>query len=124
MPQKTKSTPAKTWDNMLFVNCELDAEQMAQCKAVSNDFNTLTNALEDFLRDGHKISLSYDQRNEVFGAYAMAKELGHRHWQLMLVGRGSSPLKALKQLMFKHFQVLDGHWPRPKAAPKQQVPDD
>src|SRR4249920_2427825 len=101
-PQKNKPTVDRTWDNMMFVNRELSVDEQAECKAMKNTWDTIDLPLQNFLEDGHSIKITWEERNNCFAVFASTSKLGHRHWQLILPGRGSTPLKAVKQLLYKH----------------------
>ena len=43
---------------------------------------------------------------------------------LILTGRGSTPFKSLKQLLFKHYNVMGERWETFETPPRSKDIDD
>mgnify|MGYP005858164155 FL=1 len=67
-------------------------------------------SLLKFIEEGFSLKFSYDDNNCCHQVTATPKKHSHPYAGMYLVGRGSEPLKALKQLLFKHYHILDGIW--------------
>jgi hypothetical protein len=105
--QRAKPT-AKPQYTSNFVNFDLDTTQIRQCKAWELEGQALLDAVMGFLDDGYSLTVSVDERNKCYMAVARPKLPGTNE-NLLLSGRGSTPAKAAKQLLFKH-DVLEGDW--------------
>lgn len=102
-----RPAPKPTYETT-FVNFDLDKEQSAQCKAWKMDAAELWAAVMGFLDDGYSLSVQVDDRNACYMCIARAKIPGI-NTGLLLSGRGSTPDKAVKQVLFKHG-LLDNDW--------------
>jgi hypothetical protein len=67
-------------------------------------------AVHKLIESGYKTTLKWDDYNDCFGAFVIAEGRNPENTGMVLTGRGSTPLKALKQAMFKHYVVFDGSW--------------
>lgn len=110
----TKSRSARQkaprFNDILFVQYELDKDQQKACK----DHEITTDQLFDeclaLISDGYRISLQFDSYGECYGCFMHTRDEHHHNFGFMLTGRGSTPAKALKQLIYKHRVCLDGDW--------------
>lgn len=109
MTSKKPSNPPKKWD-VQFVNCNLDKSTKEQVKKWDVKYEATLDGLDRMIRDGYKISVSYDSYNDCIGVFATQKQEDHPSFGLCLSARGPGLLDAWKVLVFKHFQILDGVW--------------
>lgn len=93
-----------------FVNYDLTKDEQAQCKGWTLTLELLDNLVLGMVEQGYNITLNYDTRNSSYGCFIKCREAGMVNAGLILTGRGSTPLKAFKQAMFKHTAVYDGTW--------------
>jgi hypothetical protein len=63
-----------------------------------------------FVDEGYNVVFKVDQQHECYMASATMQVKGHINYNICMTGRGSSPMKAAKQMFFKH-QACDGKWP-------------
>jgi hypothetical protein len=79
----------------------------------------LFDGLLKFLEEGYSVKFRYDDHNQCHQASATGVALDHDYCGWHLVGRGSSPEKALKQLLYLHYHVWKRNWPLggPKFSP-------
>lgn len=98
------------WQQFDFLNVELDKEQKEALKAMplwSEEFDQM---LLTAVRTGFQISLKVDPFNKCYAAYMQIRLNSHPCFGRILSGRGSTPLKALRQVLYKHFVVLGEVW--------------
>ena len=107
-PDSTSSKPAYA---MRFVPGALTTEQKAQCKAWKQGDENLGPMNVDMIANGYKLSLMSDSQGPGYLCIIQPKDKEHRHYGWMLSGRGSTPEKALKQALFRHYVIFDGDWP-------------
>lgn len=109
---RNKLTPGKTSSGFKpaqFVNINLAPDQIATIKASGWDTHRLDTSLDALLSDGFKCTVRFDNRNQCYAAWLVPPD-GHKWAGLILSGRGSTPTKAMKQLLFIHYIVLDRNW--------------
>lgn len=114
--RKTNVPPA--WRPATFVSVTLTDEDRAAIKAAPNSFESVDDTLIALITDGYKFTLKLDAYNQCFACYMAAPEKSANQ-NCILTGRGSSPLRAVKQAVYMHRVVLDGDWPdvnEPKRA--------
>lgn len=93
-----------------FVNYELTKEEQAACKKWEFGIEDYFNAIEKLLDSDYKVSFSQDTYNRCFAAFLTPTKDNKVNEGMILSGRGSTPLKAFKQLCYKHFHIFDGLW--------------
>lgn len=92
-----------------FVNVNLTRDQLETLKATDWTIDKCDSLIHALLFDGFKLTLRYDQRNSCFAAWLVPPD-GHKWAGSILSGRGSTPNKAIKQLMYIHHVVLESRW--------------
>lgn len=125
MPSKngkptTDVKPVKNQSDVSWVNYTLSDEQKRELKSQDFDFD---NALIRLTEESLKVTLAYDDRNECYSAFLIPKNPEHKNAGCILSGRGSTPLKALKQAAYIHWQIFDGDWSDART-PARDVIDD
>lgn len=101
---------APRFNDMLFVQYELDKTQQEACKNHEVTSDQLFDELLAFISDGYKVTFRYDSYNECYSTFMQSGGEGGPNAGYILTGRGSTPLKAFKQLVYKHRVCLDGEW--------------
>jgi hypothetical protein len=109
-PQTTGGKTAKRFNKARFVQYELSADQKATCKAWLLDPESLHDAMFKFCEAGYSFSCKWDGYSKSYAAFGRIDAPKHENFDLILTGRGSSPIKAVKQMLFKHFMVFDMLW--------------
>lgn len=107
-PTSTKSRPS--WYSK-FVPGDLTDDEKKACKVWSawdDDPDTVITRLID---THYKVTVKDDSRSKGYVAFITPDGDGHTFAGWMLGGRGSSPLKAIKQACYRHFVSLDEVWP-------------
>jgi hypothetical protein len=121
-PKDVNGTAA--YNNSVFVQFELTAEQKAECKAWELDIDQLDALLLKLLDSYYRVSAKWDDFSNSYAAYLQTTDAGHENFGLILAGRGSTPAKAIKQVLYKHFKVLAGEYSRWVDERKQEEIDD
>lgn len=93
-----------------FVQYELSKEQQASCKAWSFTGDDASDALDKLVQASYKITFRFDERNNCPACWIIAEKENVMNPNMILSGRGSTPIKAFKQACFKHFILFEGVW--------------
>jgi hypothetical protein len=64
--------------------------------------------LQNFIEDGYSLKFSFDKRGGGFVVYLTQSIPDGPNYGWCMTGRGSTPLKALKQVAYKHWAIFDG----------------
>lgn len=109
---KYKSTPAvpagkpATSQGLRFADYYLNTQEQAECKAWEPDAADVLAAFNRWVQDDTEaVRIAWDSRGECF--MAQWYFLGSSGDKLCLVGRGSTPAKAIKQLAYLE-RLADG----------------
>lgn len=105
--------PKKTerFNDLKFINYELTVEERAACKAWIEDLNDLDNYTRAANEEGYRFSLKYDERSKAYACFMSAYgDAAKINGGFMNTGRGSSPFKALRQVLYKHLVIFDKEW--------------
>jgi len=110
--RKSSTVKAKKerFNDAEFVNYELGKDEQARCKAWQFDLDTLSDALLRLADSGYVVSCKFDTYSEAHSAFLRQAVPDGENAGYILSGRGSSPLKALKQVIFKHFVLFEQSW--------------
>jgi len=97
---------AERFNDARFVQYELDESQRVECKGWSLDGDALWLELLAYIDEGYSFSLKFDGRSASYACFMQIREHDeHPNAGLILAGRGSTPAKACKQVIFKHRAV-------------------
>lgn len=121
MPKKQPLPQNSPYPFHGFVDVRLTEQQLAGQKHWQVDSDVLLDALLKFVEEGFSVKFRYDGVNGCHQAAATGVDTAHDYCGWHLVGRGSSPEKALKQLLYIHYHLWEGVWPIGK--PKQSRDD-
>lgn len=80
--------------------------------------------VEQMLDAGHALSVKEDAYNNCWACYVFPGKENRVNEGRTLVGRGSTPLRAVKQACFAHFVLFDGTWPEPADRPERAEYED
>jgi len=103
-----------------WVNYTLSSEQKAELKAQDFDFDTAAVRLTE---ENLKITISYDDFNECYSAFLIPKNAEHKNAGCILSGRGSTPIKAVKQAAYIHWRIFDGDWSDARRPSRDTIDD-
>jgi hypothetical protein len=93
-----------------FCRYELDTAQLVECKEWEVDCEDLMKMVTAFVDEGYNVVFKVDQTHECYMASATMQVKDHANYNICMTGRGSTALKAAKQMFFKH-RCCDGKWP-------------
>ncbi len=112
---KPADKPEEKWDGKkapMYVRVDLSAEQKAQLAAWAEELEhlELLNWITDRVERGHVLSV---RANEVgFQCSLTGASDGSGHLGLCMVGRASTPIRAIQAVMFRDKEILRGIWPK------------
>jgi hypothetical protein len=115
---------SKDGDRDWWVNYDLDEALALQCKQWTPDFEELDDKVTGLIVEGYKLQTQWDEKNQCFACYCFVVGTKTPNTGLILAGRGSTGLKAIRQVIFKHYVALKGVWPRPKREIARNAIDD
>ena len=118
MPKNDQS--AKRDSGVSWVNYTLSADQKAELKSQTFDFD---NALLRLTEEGMKVTIAYDDFNECYSCYLIPKSPDHTNAGCILSGRGSTPIKAVKQAAYIHWNIFDGNWSDARQSRRDELDD-
>lgn len=107
-----------------FVNYSLSAEQKKELKATELTLEYADDIMTKLTEANYKVTFSYDDFGECFAAHIVPKGGQHKNAGFILAGRGSTPLKALKQAAYMHWQIFDEDWSEFYSAKGREALDD
>jgi len=103
---------SSTWVPKTFVRFELDEKQTAACRNWHPTFEEVDDIMLRLEDDNYKVSFSIDRYNKCAQCVLQTDANLGPNQKLLLVGRGSTPLRAFKQVFCKHT-ACSGEWPVP-----------
>jgi len=115
---------ATRFNDVEFVQYELSVEEKAKCKAWCTTLDELDTATLRFCESGYTQSWKWDEYSKSYASFAQTKDQNSENFGLMLTGRGSTPLKAVKQALYKHYMIFDAVWPAPAKSRAEYEIDD
>ncbi len=120
---KKKATNENGWQKT-FVNVPLTAEIKADIKAWDLDGDALDNLLLKLVEADIRITVSYDSYHQCFSCTLAHTDDKHADASLLLSGKGSTPLKAVKQALYIHWKLLDADWSAYSQQHQREILDD
>lgn len=103
-----REAPAKKsrFNDVKFISCDLTGDDKQRCKSWEY---TEVHAFADLdaITEEYRVSFKYDSYGHCSGCFIQPIDSDHEDAGYVLCGRGSSPLKALKQAIFT-WRVLGG----------------
>lgn len=104
-----------------FIEVELDEEERGLCRQWVTDCDTLMNLVQQLADDAYTMKVVYEHRNDCYAAYISG------HWERnkpdarwTLTGRGSTVSNAIRQALYKHYEVLKGDWSEHKTGVRRE----
>jgi len=101
--------PNNSYQTSEFINYPLSAEQKKEIKAWHPDLEEIDDLLLKLCEAGYRITLRYDDRSSAFAAWVNPSGEDNPNNGFTLSGRGSTPLKAIKQALYIH-NLFEGDW--------------
>jgi len=108
-PQKTPNKRTSGWSK--FVRGDLTDGDKADCRAWTVFDERGGDMLLALVTQGYRLTIKQDGNSEGALVFLNGPDSPHPHSGWTLTGRGSNPLKALKQVCFRHFVMFGEDWP-------------
>ena len=124
LPRKPAKKKSQSTGQAQFINYTLNKDERAACKAWLPTLDEMDNAALRLAEEGYKCSLKWDDFSSSFAAFVTASDPTNPNAAFILSGRGSTPLKALKQAMYLHWYVTEGNWAIAYRPPQRDELDD
>ena len=105
-----------------FVNVTLGDAERAAIKAVEYLTEAFDTSLSTLIGDGYKVSLRFDERNDSYACWLIAPDRSQNKG-LILSGRGSTALKAIRQALYIHYTILSGVWTGHEVQQRDVIDD-
>lgn len=94
-----------------FIDPGLDAGQKVLLKSAPFDGQTADDSMARVMDQDYKLTVRWDDKSNAYAAWLIPTTDDHENAGSILCGRGSSPLKAVKQVLFKHHNFFSaGFW--------------
>jgi len=93
-----------------FINYDLSKTEKEACKAWDMSLSELDLMMQKLNESSYKISVGWDNYSRAFASFLVPQDAQMENYGLILTGRGTTPVKAIKQVLFKHYNVLGDDW--------------
>lgn len=123
-PTAKNQPNVKRFNDATFIQYELDKNATAALKKSVVSGDDLFVTYQRLEEQGYAVSLKFDEYGQCSAAFLRQTAQDGPNWGYVLTGRGSTPLKALKQLFYKHFEVMGELWEQFDTTPKRADIDD
>jgi hypothetical protein len=125
---RSKGVPAGTRgkgtsQTSTFVAAEPTKAHIAQLRQMYLTHEELDDALGNLVDDGYKFTIKYDTFNKATVVFLFPED-GSPNSGLILTGRGRTVSKALRQLCYKHYVMLETDWVGGGSSPADDPDDD
>lgn len=129
MSREPKNKPAEKpiqprFNDITFVNWSLNAEQKAACKGWNLSMEDFDSCYAKLIEEGYKVTVSYDNFRGCYTASIVPTKDGRYNQGYILTGKGSTPMKAVKQVLYIHFHVMNGEWAAYSTVKEKEELDD
>lgn len=123
---KNRVPSAKTarFNDFQFIQFELSKDAVDALKKEANDGNKILDMAQQCIDSGYRISLKHDERGDCYSCFMQPNDEDHEFFGYILPSRGSTLLKAVKQLMYKHFVSFEGDWSNAQSFAANPPIDD
>jgi hypothetical protein len=96
---------APRYNGARFVNRELSEDEVKALKKLPSWGEDWDNLLLQAMEQRYKITLKFDDWSKSFAAFMTTDDEKADNFGMILTGRGSMPIKALRQVLYKHFSL-------------------
>jgi hypothetical protein len=108
---KQKAEPkVERFNDVKFVNWSLSPDEKAACKAWELSLEDYDEALLTLVEAGYKSTVSYDDFRSCFTASIVPTKTAKSNQGYILTGKGSTPLKSVKQVLYIHYHIMAEEW--------------
>lgn len=126
MAKRQKTQPISTNPNFKgFLNVTLSDFDKQTIKASPFTADDFQSSLDRYTDSGFKLTFSRDTYNDCFQVIGTVADREHGDFGILLAGRGSTCMKALKQWMYIVEQLIgESTWAENMLPPKRLDLDD
>jgi len=107
---KPKAPQTESWG---FVNIQLSDDERDAATVKYQDAALMWETLITVVKDGYKLTLSYDGETDAFCAAFSGTNCGKPNERFTLTAWGSHETEALEYLVYKHVDKLEFVWNKP-----------
>jgi hypothetical protein len=122
MPLPKKQRP--DFNQAQFVSYSLTEKERKTLKAMPFELVDVDTLLLRLAEDGYRITFRWDEYHSCHACWMIPVGEANPNNGFILSGRGSTPLKALKQAAWIHYQLFDGLWAAHYKADRDEDIDD
>ena len=108
--QQNKPKGGNRFNDVVFINWSLNADEKAVIKAWVPSLDEIDNHLIKIVQEGNKTTIGFDERGNAYTCSIVPQATHKTNKGYILVGRGSTPHKAIKQAIYLHTQVFHGDY--------------
>lgn len=119
-----KAKREKKQYDVKFVNYTLSVEQKRDLKNLPWTLEEHDTALIRLNEGGYNVSHKWDEYNECFSCFVSPTKENDANQGYILTGRGSTPVKAFKQVCYLHWQIFDQDWSEHYTSKEHEDFDD
>jgi len=119
-----RKEPKQRFNDAKFIQYELDEATQKACKNWEVSTSDLVDTLDRLVDDGYRVTVKWDSWSEAYSASLQQTMDDGKNPGYILVGRGSTGAKALKQVIFKHYTVMQEDWAEYAGFDRRAVIDD
>lgn len=117
--QDTKQVEGKVLPEWRFVNIQLSDDEREAAKLNYADTDSLWDTLVITLKDGYKVTLSYEAETDSYCAALSGLHCGKPNERLTLTAWGDNEVDALAYVFYKHVTKLEFVWEQPGMKAKR-----
>jgi len=121
--QTTKKT-VERFNDVKFVSYNLTKDQIKELKSMPFELADIDTTFLRLLQEEYKVTFRWDDYNQCYACWLIPSGDKHVNAGMILSGRGSTPLKALKQALYIHYQIFGGEWGAWRDTSKGEDIDD
>jgi len=119
-----KASGSKGFSQKLWVQYELDKKERELVKLWKPSFDEADAQIAEAMGEIYRCGISYESERKCWLVVMQTKHDEGPHANLLLSARGSTPLKAFKQIIYKHLEIFRGKWPPRDDLEEKLVIDD
>jgi hypothetical protein len=106
--KRSNSQNSSEWGKFEFVAINLTEDEKKQFKKAYTDKpNDLLGQLDGLLKNGYKLSLSYDNQNNCVLASLTGKDPNSPNYNYVMTSRAGESWESMALALFKHYVVCD-----------------
>lgn len=93
-----------------FVNINLVGEDLENIKAWAPTSDAMSDLFDKLIESGYSVTAKWDDKSKCYTCWIKPTNDADPNMGYALSGRGSTALKAVRQVAYKHFVVCDSVW--------------